>query len=55
MIGSDFLIGILFGVAAMSPLCVYLWRCNAPLQADARVGRARLAALAKARAKRVVK
>ena len=50
-----FILGLIFGVAAMSPVCVYLWRCNAPLQADARVGRARLAALAKARAKRVAK
>jgi len=49
-----FVTGIAIGAASMLPVIVYLYRCNAPLRAYARVGRARLAALAKAKAKRAV-
>ncbi|MDR7257816.1 hypothetical protein J2X47_001996 [Sphingomonas sp. BE270] len=49
-----FVAGVAIGAAAMLPVIVYLYRCNAPLRAHARVGRARLAALAKAKAKRAV-
>ncbi len=48
-------IGIAIGATAMLPALVYLYRCNAPLRADARVGRARLAAIARDQANRKAK
>lgn len=39
----SFLTGLAIGVCAMLSLAAYLWRCNAPLRADAAAHRSRLA------------